>query len=103
MQVLLRFSLASHTDNLLRFCGYQLQYNYSMYSRKQALDEVNVNRSIQGCRLILIPSTLCLSVILRRKVVKCEGKQLAVVEAILVLCGHIPHAYLRWCSAHVVT
>ena len=28
----------------------------------------------------------------RRKEVKCEGKNSAVVETILVLWGHIPHA-----------
>ena len=93
--MLLRFSLASHTDI---YCDSVVISNFSMYSRKLALDEANVNRSIQGCRLILIPSTLCLDVISRRKAVKWEGKHSAVADAILVLCGHIPHAYLLWCT-----
>ena len=51
-----------------------ISYRVISQYRRLALGEVSIDRNVQGCRFFLIPSTLCLDVISRRKEVKCKGK-----------------------------
>ena len=70
--------------------SYIFPHKFSEDSRTEYADCLQIGRvdkNIQGCKFLLIPSTLCLDRILRRNEVKCEGKnlQFAIAEAILVL------------------
>ena len=53
--------------------------------------QVKADRNVQGCRVPLIPSTPCLNAVLKRNKVKYEGKNLVVMEVILVLHGYNVH------------
>ena len=61
------------------------------------MDQVNVNRNVQDSRLPLIPRTLSLDAISKRKEVKLQDKNSAVTEVIVVLQKHVPHAAVwKW-------
>ena len=71
--------------------GYHIISQYM----KLALVQASVgDRNVQGTRFPLIRSTPCLNEISRKKEVKFEGKNLVAAEAIVVICGHIPHMFL---------
>ena len=71
--------------------GYHIFSHYT----KLALVQATVgDRNVQGTWFPLIPSTFCLNVISRKKEVKSKGINLVVAEAIVVICGHIPHTSL---------
>ena len=63
-----------------------ISYSTISQYRWLALVQLNVDRTVQGCRFPLISSTCCLNVVSRRKEVKCEGKNLVTTKAILLLC-----------------
>ena len=86
-------SLASPTFSATFWFGLVwISYRIISQYRKLTLDQVNVDRNMQGCWFPLIPYILCLDSFSRRKEISCESENSAVTEAILVLCGHIPYA-----------
>ena len=68
--------------------GYHIICHYT----KLALVQATVGD--KGTRFPLMPSTFCLNAISRKKEVKSKGINLVVAEAIVVICGHIPHTSL---------
>ena len=72
-----------------------ISYHIINQSTKLALVQASVgDRNVLGTRFPWIPSTPCLNAISRKKEVKFEGKKVVAAEAIVVICGHIPHTSL---------